>query len=329
MVRLDSTKLMVNTDVINGISDAFLTSRINNTEGQLLTDKQQLTKIDLLGLKSVIIDNLSNKATIELSAKILGSDYFEGINNNTIQKAIETINSTGLIDLNVNKFIDTAEVLRTDVTDNIKPDRYGETFFETLASLPIAKKYHKDSYNTKYNLGVVYNGQQKTVRDRQIFYDKTKDLVRDKQFKNSPHAHKLFNQFKNVVRVESNHSQFKALNKHFGSRNLLKILNSPVKLNYNVFSRITDKTTDVNLRLFTQFEGMKFNQIRNFLGDKGIIELCNGDWQSIELFIRNFNKHNYRHYKNQIRTVYNTLNERTGETDVTIINHIKQLLYAC
>lgn len=326
MVRLDSIKILVPNEVINSYGSSFINSQSVNGDGLILTDKTSLSNTGLLGFKSVITDNKNHSTTFEISAKILGVDYIEGINQNTIQKAIETINKTNHVNVNVNRFLDTAEVLRCDVTDNIRPDITNEVFYKTLAALPIAKKYHTDLFNTKRNLGVVYKGSQKTVRDRMIFYDKTLDIVRDKEFRNSPYANKLFNDFKGVVRVESNHSQFKALNKNFGNRNLLTVLKSPVKLNYNVFSRITDKTTDVNLALFNQFEGMKFSAIRNYLGDKGIIELCNNDWQQIELFIKVYNTNNYRHFKKHIRAVYNTITAQESKTDLNIINHIKQLL---
>jgi len=326
MVRLDSIKLLVKNDVINSYGNQFLDTRTNNGDGILLSDKSSLNKTGLNGFKNVIIDKRNDTASFEFSAKILGSDYFEGINQNTIQKAIENINKTGLIDLNVNKFLDTAEILRVDITDNIKPEINGEIFYKTLASLPIAKKYHTDLFNTKSNLGVVYKGTQKTVRDRIIFYDKTMDLIRDKSLRQSPYANQLFKQFQNVVRVESNHSEFKGIRKHLGTRNLLDALKTDIKPNYDVFTRITDKTNDIDLRLFSQFEGMKFNAIRAYLGDKGIIELCNNDWQQIELFIRVHNKNNYRHYKKTIKSVYNTLNQETKTIDLNIINHIKQLL---
>lgn len=326
MIRLDSIKLQVSNEVINSFGSSFISSQSADTNGVILTDKLTLNNTGYTGFKSFITDRKTNSSTLEVSAKILGTDYIEGINQNTIQQALETVNKTKHLDINVNRFLDIATVLRCDVTNNIKPEVFNETFYKTLAALPIAKKYHIDLFNTKRNLGVVYKGNQKTVRDRIIFYDKTLDIIRDKEFRNSPYANKLYNDFKGVVRVESNHSQFKALNKHFGDRNLLTVLKSPVKLNYNVFSRITDKTTDVNLALFNQFEGMKFSAIRGYLGDKGIIELCNNDWQQIELFIKVYNTNNYRHFKKHIRTVYNTITAQQSKTDLNIINHIKQLL---
>lgn len=327
MVKLDSIKLLVKNDVINSYGDQFLSTSTVNIDGVLLSDKLSLSKTGLNGFKNVIIDQRNNTSSFEFSAKILASDYFEGINKNTIQNAVEMINKTKLIDVDVNRFLDNAEILRADITDNIKPEIPGETFYKTLASLPIARKYHTDFYNTKLNMGVTYKGNQKTVRDRMIFYDKRKDLIRDKNLMKSPYAVKLWNQSENVVRVESNHSDFKGIRKHLGARNLLEALKTDIKPNYDVFSRITDKTNDIDLRLFNQFDGMKFNAIRAYLGDKGIIELCDNDWPKIELFIRAYNPNNYRHYKNTIKSVYNTLNQETKTIDLNIITHIKQLLY--
>jgi hypothetical protein len=327
MANLDSTKLLVKTDLISSVSDSFLNKYVAQ-KGVVYSDTLQLTRSNVLGLKSVIIDNIKKDITIEMSAKILGPDYSKGININTIDQAIEAINKSGLIKLNTNKLIDTAEVLRCDVTDNIQPDMIGEIFYKTLASLPIASKYQTTLFNTKNNLGVTWNGQQKTVRDRQIFYDKNKQMFTDKVLMSKPYAQKVYNDFKNIVRVESNHSQFKDLRKLFGDRNLLTILKSPTKVNYEVFSRITNKATDIDLRLFNHFEGMKFNAIRNRLGDEGIIKMCDYNWQKIELFIKAYNPHNYRAYKPSIRKVYNELNSLAGKSDLKIINHIKQLLAA-
>lgn len=329
MIRLDSSKILIPNDVLTDVNpDLFIHSNKADSNGFKVSDKYECTRTPVKGFKSAIIDNKTNTTTIEVSAKILGSQYFEGINKNTIETLIDTVNTSGIIGINKGAFLDTAQILRADVTDNIKPEIITETFYKTLASLPIAQKYNTTLYNTKLNLGVTYNGKQKTVRDRIIFYDKTKDLIRDKELKGLPYANKLYKDFKGVVRVESNHSQFKGLNKIFGNRSLTTVLQSDTKVNHDIFSRITDKSKDIDLRLFNQFEGMKFGTIRNYLGDKGIIELCNYDWHQIELFIKVYNTNNYRHYKKTIRQVYNSLNQQTNGTDINIINHIKQLLYA-
>lgn len=326
MIRLDSTKITLPTQSILSLSDRFQRST-KVEQGVIISDKSDFKTKDIIGLKSISIDNLNHTAVVEFSAKILGSDYIEGVNKNTIQMVVENINTSKIVKFDTNCFLDTAEILRCDVTDNIKTDLSNDMLFKTLSALPIAKKYHVDYYNTKSNSGVVYKGNQKTIRERIIFYDKTKDILRSKDLRALPYAQKLFNDFNGVARVESNHSDFKTLRKLFGTRNLCEALESPTKVNYDVFSRITDKTNDFNLSLFNQFEGMKFHQIRSYLGDKGIIDMCSNDWAQIENFIRRFNPSNYRHYKKQIRLVYNSLNQETKVIDLTLINHIKQLLH--
>lgn len=328
MIKLDSIKIEFDRSAINSISNGFLEQK-NSISGKLVTDKQSMLKSNLNGLKSIMIDNLNETTHLEMSAKILGSKYFEGINQNTVVEALHNVNKSGAIDLNIVNVLDTAQILRCDITDNIKPDITDkDLFYGTLASLPINKKYHVDRYQTKNNQGVVWHGTQKTVRDRIIFYNKQKDILRDKILRQQPYANNLYKQFDNVVRVESNHSKFKDLNKLFGTRKLNDALLSDKKVNHDIFARITNKTNDIDLRLFQYFEGMKFNEIVKFLGHKGIIELCNYDWSTIDLFLRNHNKHNYRHYRTKIRNTYNTLMQDRTKYDTTIIKHIKDLLYA-
>lgn len=329
MVNLDSTKLIVGGEVINNFNkDLFRFSSDKNSNNEKLTDKAILSNTPIHGLKSIVIDNFNNKLQLELSAKILGNNYPKGLNINTITQAVDTINKSGIVSIDKYKFFDAAEILRCDVTDNVKPEVSGEIIYKTLAALPIAKKYHVDYFNTKSNQGVVWKGNQKTVRDRQIFYNKMLEVQRDKLLKGNT---SILKDFEGVVRVESNHSQLKQLNKFFGSRKLIEVLNSDVKLNHDIFSRITTKSNDVDLRLFSQFEGMKFGEIRNYIGDKGIIDMCNNDWEKIQLFVRVYNPNNYkgRHgYMNKIKALCNQLNTETKRVDLTLITHIKELLAA-
>ena len=328
MLNLDSTKILFDSAAIKGHSNQFLSKSICNSFGEIVSETKQLSKIDFSGLKSVSIDLLNGKTSIELSAKILKENYHLGINKNTIENVISNINRSGVIQLDSNKFLDSAEICRCDITDNIKPDNIGEMFFKTLSIIPIATKYKTDLYNTPTNLGVVYNGKQKSIRERIIFYDKIKDINKDKEIRKSPYANQLNKDFKGVVRVESNHSKFVDLRELFSTRKLNMVLQTDKKVNYEMFSRITKKTTDIDLRLFNQFEGMRYNEIRKYLGDKGIIEVCGFEWYRVENFLKTFTKHNYRHYKKDLKKVFNSLKQKQEQTDINIIEHIKQLLYA-
>jgi hypothetical protein len=324
MTKLDSIKVKVPNDCILGLGDRFITTNIVDAKENQLQNKSSLTTTGVLGFKSAIVDNRQQQTIFEFSAKILGADYFEGIHLGTIQQVADTINNSKLLTIDPYKFIESAEVLKLDATDNLRPEITGEKLYNTLALLPISKKYKVTHYESNTTLGIEWWGQQKTKRDRMILYDKTKDLIRDKELRKQPYAVKVFNDFKDVVRVESNHAQLKSLRQLYGSTNLLDILGSNARVNYQRFTSITAKTTDI--RLFTEFDGMKWNEIVKREGFRGICERCNMDWFLIDRFIRIHNTHNYRGVRPELRAYYNTLNQNTRIVEFDVIQHIKDLL---
>jgi len=326
MTKLDSIKVKVPNDCILGLGDRFITTNIVDAKGNELQNKSSLTTTGVVGFKSSIVDNRQQHTIFEFSAKILGGDYFQGIHLGTIQQVADTINNSKLLTIDPYKFIESAEVLKLDATDNLRPEITGEKLYNTLALLPISKKYKVTHYESKTKLGIEWWGQQKTVRDRMILYDKTKNLIGDKELRKQPYAVKVFNDFKDVVRVETNHAKLKDLRQLYGSTNLLDILGSNARVNYQRFTSITNKTTEI--RLFTEFDGMKWNEIVKREGFRGICERCNMDWFLIDRFIRIHNTNNYRSVRPELRAYYNTLNQNTRIVDFDVIQHIKELLYA-
>lgn len=324
MANLDSIKILAPISSIDNFNSLLYTDKLETDIDSITSQKSVLRYSNTVGLKSVVIDRLKENVVIEMSAKVLLNDYSRGLNINTISDAISNINKGNEIRFNSN-FLDSAEILRADITDNIKPLQYSDNFYSSLSSIPIAKKYHIDLYKTKNNLGIVFKGNQKTVRDRMIIYDKCTDIANDKKFGKYVNTHKILNDFKGVARVESNHSQFKQLKKFYNSRNLIDILNSDVKLNYDIFSRITARADSIELSLFNEFEGKKWNDILKYIGYKGLIEMFNYDIQSIELFVAKFNPNNYRKYRKELHQHYMQLQSKKG-ADYSIIEDIKNQL---
>lgn len=324
MTKLDSIKVKVPNDCILGLGGRFITTNMVDSNKNELQNKSSLTTTGVLGFKSCIVDNRSQHTIFEFSAKILGPDYFEGIHLGTIQQVADTINNSKLLTIDPYKFIERAEVLKADVTDNLKPEITGEKLYNTLALLPISKKYKVTHYDDKKTTGIEWWGQQKTKRDRMILYDKTKSLIADKDLRKQPYAVKVFNDFKDVVRVESNHAKLKDLRELFGSTTLLDILGSNARVNHKRFTSITNKSTDI--RLFTEFEGMKWNEIVKREGFRGICERCNMDWFLIDRFMRIHNTNNYRSVRPEMKAYYNTLNQNTRIVEFDVVEHIKQLL---
>jgi hypothetical protein len=328
MTKLDSVKILVPNSVIK---DYNIEASKNNVQYQHIEDVKTIVKntntitSDLRGFKQIIIDNQRQTSTIEFSAKILNKNYIQGINKETIKDAIEQINKTDLILLNTDKVIKEGQFLTMDVTDNIKPHYDKNILFNTFANVPLAQKYKTSFYKTNTNLGVVWKGDQKTKKDRMIFYDKILDLKRDKSLYETDYFDKVFKDFEGVIRCEQNLTSLKTIKTYYSTNKLTDVLNSDIKPNYLKFDKMTQKTS-FDLRLFDLFEGMSYKDIVTYFGYKGIYDLNNGDWSRIEIFIKTYNKNNYRRDLRKALNFYNQFKNDLNHSKPEIIEHIKNLL---
>jgi len=230
MTRLDSVKIIVPNNCLELTSDAYHTT-LKNRFDLITEDSFTFNKLGVRGLKSIKIDNLAKNTILDFSSKILRADYVEGINKNTISQAIDNINDLGLIKLDTNKFIDSAKFLSLDVTDNIKLGyETNELFYTTLANVPLAQKYDISYYKSKSNLGVVWSGKQKTLKDRFIFYDKTKEIKKDKTLFSTDYSNKITNDFIGVNRIEQNLTSLAQIRAYYKTTNLIDVLKVILKL---------------------------------------------------------------------------------------------------
>jgi hypothetical protein len=324
MSILDSIKIISPLSSIDSINNLLFTNKTETNKDIVISEKLQLNYSNTIGLKSIVIDKIKDNLIIEMSAKILLNDYIRGLNINSISDAISNINKGNEIKLN-NTFLDSAEVLRLDITDNIRPNGYTNSFYTSLSVIPIAKKYNVDLYNLKNNLGIVFKGNQKTVRDRLIIYDKYTEIAKDTRFGKVVNTNKILNDFKGIARVESNHNQFKQIQKLYGSRKLIDILNSNVKTNHDIFSRITSRVNNIELSLFNEFEGMKWNEILKTIGYRGLIEMFDYNLPIIERFVERYNPNNYRKYRKELHSHFMDIQSKKGN-DYSIIEDIKNQL---
>jgi len=329
MVRLDSVKILLPNECLNYVSDRGIQTQ-DKRGNDIIKDKISFTNSGIRGLKNIHIDRMRHTTTIEMSSKILEGNYIEGINKNTITEAIQKINCTNLVRLDLNRVLDNGSFLKIDITDNIKLEnqKQGEMLYRTLANIPLAQKYHTSFWKTQSNLGVVWHGNQKTKKDRIIFYDKGIELRKDKSLKNSGYQNKVLTDFFGVNRFEQNITSLKDIRHYYQKSDIASVLNSTTKANYLKFTKMVNRNTDIDLRLFGYFEGMKFFEIRSFMGDKGICEMFQFDWHSIEKFVRTHNESNYRRFLPSLKKVYNMLNVENKASDFDLIEEIKQKLYA-
>lgn len=320
MIKLDSITTETPLDCLVNHNDNFVNSQ--QSEKGVLTSDRMLWKKPLFGIKSIAIDQLNNTLVIDASAKVLKDQYYDMINLNTIDRFVNEINKSGVIQIDADKFINQSIVRKVDTTINIHPDKPLETYFSSLSYLPITDKYNVGRYKGVGNRGAVFAGTQKTFKERQIFYDKLKDIFRDKELRKVVPGATLEKQFTNVLRVETNFTDFKHIRKYFNSDNkLIQMLQSEATPNLAVFDKITTKVP-LDLRLFKEWEGMKFYEIEKLEGMKHIIELFNYDIGTIKTFIEARVGGNVSRY---IKRYTETLMSMQGKRDVIDTSAIDEL----
>ena len=294
MIRIDSVKLKLPIDAIEWNSDMLKHTQDIEVGKVTKVVKMSTPKMSQLGLKKVTITQNSkneseNGCVIECSSKILKQDYFNMITQDSLEQLIQQINYSQLIRFDKNRFIDSASVLSCDITKNIQLESNASVlnYLSSVATLPIGDRHNVFTYKLIGNKGVAWNGKQKSFKERMTFYSKELDVKRDKELQKYLTSNQL-KQFDNVLRTETNFTQFATIRKYTNSNSLLlqDVLSSVENPNLLVFDKITKRINfDVDLKLFTEWQGMTLHQIEKLEGRKNIVKQLGGDMTKIKQFL--------------------------------------------
>ena len=294
MIRIDSVKLKLPIHSICGYSEHLeQTQKLVN--GVVIKDTYSSSpKMSQLGLKKVSITKNSkneseNGCVIELSSKILKQDYFNMITQNSLEQLVDQINYSQLIRFDKNQFIENASILSCDITKNIQIENNALllNYLSSVAILPIGDKHNVYTYKSIGNRGVSWNGKQVTFKERMAFYSKGLEIKKDKKLLHCLTIAQI-NRFDNVIRNEINLTQFATIRKYTNSNSLLlqDVLLSTENPNLLLFDKITKRINfDVDLRFFTEWQGMTLYQIEKLEGSKNIVRQFGGDMTKIRSFL--------------------------------------------
>jgi len=337
-VKLDSVKVKIPSDSFTILApDAFFTA-LRLDKGATVSERLQakpeaLRGPQAVGLKSIEIGQ--DETTIELSAKVLKGDYYDLITARNIERAIAEVNGAGLIELDSNRFLDTAEVLRCDTTGNL---HVSGDVSDYLASLKVYGRLHPKYEVKPYNTtGVVFRRNVSSYKERLIFYDKFTEIMRDKQ-----RDVLLPDRFQNVLRVEGGHTDFKRIRERFKvseRRLLVEVLQSQQNVNLQLFRRIVDSPDVQQAR--AKFDalrsyGGRLRDIEKRKGMEGIIEACNYDMELVRAFLKSTVRGNlsgyFRRYSELLADMISRGEggEESGASDydTDLIGEIRELLKA-
>jgi hypothetical protein len=172
----------------------------------------------------------------QISAKILGEDYYKGIRGTTIQKVVSTIQDRGIVSGNfdMNTFLEKSQVLRADNTFNI-PLTDGEIsdYYEAIELIASKGKLGKiDTYtNNTFCTGITLGKNTKKLQKITIYnkIEEAKSIWQSPQYRGvqfGAMVEKEYgmkypdfrNYFGNRMRVELRVNDFDKLRKFYTDR---------------------------------------------------------------------------------------------------------------
>ena len=303
-MRIDSNTIQVPFDAVNFIdySNPYLIHNRPTKNGEVIKDAYIVSSKDLpVGVSGLTIDNIRQQISINTSAKLLNNQYLDGINTNTYAQWIDSINGLGLIDIDKYKTFEQGIFQKIDTTNNIDLSslyNLDNQWNEVLGYLEVAKlneRFSIDDYYSKHNQGIAYRGNQKE-KNRLIMYRKYLDLLKsdNKGFLNSINRPVEFlNSTKNILRVESNHTTFKAIRTrlNINSNTIQDVLTNGVNPNPKMLDKITQPHRENQLLMvFNEYSPDNYNldEVIKLEGIKNIIRNANYCEKTLEQFVKRY-----------------------------------------
>lgn len=284
MQNLDTLKLRLSQNCIKNINSFIkkeISSPVDTIKGRKIVGTHYSYPNRKLGLNHFEIrdSGYGMEIIIEISAKILKEHYFELININNISLVIKNLNDS-IIGFKEEEFLK-AQVLRADIANHLclsgSPDKYISMLNYSLTNT----RYILEPYG-KNGIVFIKGNKTKSIRDRIIFYDKSFEILKDREICKYIDSD-IFN---NILKVESNlrsFSQMRRLLNIEGEITLKKVLESEEKVNYKLLEDITGKN---NMEFFDNYKDKKLSEIEKMEGRKSIIKNAKGNYITIRNFIK-------------------------------------------
>lgn len=200
MILFDKLKFIAPIDIIDHINEQEFQTIVK--DGNITSYRYQQDQPFYLLIRK---DFLHNECVIEFTGKILLDRYPELINLNNIRYCIEQINRLGICVIDTDRLLQTANVVKCDVTKDIPSSQIKEIILQTKQNLSNFDKWEVE----KYSNGICLRNKVTTDRykKRVCIYNKEKELSAQSNatFLNAVRCKSaLLDYFKDKVRFELN-----------------------------------------------------------------------------------------------------------------------------
>lgn len=297
--------------------------------GTVMTDKMTLRGIDH-GFSSFEVDTLKNEVTLNVSAKILGNDYRDGISKNNIDLVADLINGYGFAEIKTDALL-RSKIRRVDPNINIEVSDIQKCVSSVVQHAAVNRNYltkHFARCGRDATLGYQSVRDVKSYKERQIGYSKVLDSKSKSFWKAYPKALGRFTP--KTLRIESNIEQHSQIRKLFAVPDVIlgQVLNSSENVNAKIFDRII--TIGTQMVLFSDhFQNCSLPKIVDEIGYRGLFEMYNYDLVEVKRWIRlQFPKSTRSYYYKIVTKAYQEMmNVEIAETN-SYVQEIKSLLLA-
>jgi hypothetical protein len=295
--RIDTLFLGIPTDLISITdSDKFQRGTIDLMDGTLKS--QSLTTKEMSGLNKISVGyGEGNTTEVQISAKILGNSYLDGITSNNIEGVFDTIRKYGYIDFDTNEVIENSDVRRVDVFKNMK---VGENVGDYIDSVKYLMNNSMIEKSNKWGSeSVVLRRNVKSYNERIICYDKHTELLRgkNKSFLNQFDKSKILGGSMGVMRVETNNTGkgvFQKIRERFNTETnkLSEILESEENVVWNIYNRMKGADTQQIIKPNKTNEWMKldlkttWNEQLIDTGYRSIVMMLKGDYELCKSYVQ-------------------------------------------
>ena len=329
MLKVDSISLKVPLEKVEITTKEQppTNQQIDWETGEINFEKRRYREKLGFGLNSFSTEKVRGTAEIGLSAKILGAEYFDGINQNNVKQVSENIKKVGVFKISEETLLG-AEVLKLDTTENLRPEEIPvQRMIRSLHTGIVNTRYDAKGYGGAKATGVVFQAGAKSNSTRFLAYSKQDEMHRlsklksHSEFFNSLGAdfYRLLEVARGVLRVELNLRDHKRIRerldveKELGIFQLATILESEQKPTFDVATDIFKP--ELQLDVWKGLEDVSFLESIKAKGFNTLVAEGGYDMKTIKalcLAHPKMTKQNFNNYKGEIQKALQRAKQITG-----------------
>lgn len=220
MVTFDKIKLITK---IEYATDLNLERFETKMEGDDVVSKS-FTMLSPFSLY-IEIDDVEEELVIEFSGKILGKEYPSLISVDTIERCLENINDIGICKLSVHDIINDSDVVKCDVTKDIKCDNISGLTKFINGNIKNRSQYACRMLRSG-TFVIEKNVTTKSLKKRMTIYDKQREMNKSENKRYMEQYQYEGNEFDGVCRIEMNLNSKEQVRRalHIEDNRLLSVL---------------------------------------------------------------------------------------------------------